>query len=90
MNEWKQARESYEAAPIPEELGERVQEGIRQGRKRYLSARRPAWRAVASLAACLVVLLAALNMFPAFGGGGRRGAGAGRSIPGADSPKFYR
>lgn len=66
MNEWKQARESYEATPIPEELGERVQEGIRQGRERYRSARRPAWRAAASLAACLVVLLAALNMFPAF------------------------
>ena len=32
MNEFKQAREEYESTPIPEELDQRVQAGIRQGR----------------------------------------------------------
>ena len=31
MNEFKQAREEYESTPIPEELDQRVREGIRQG-----------------------------------------------------------
>lgn len=66
MNDWKQARQSYEDTPIPAELEERVQEGIRQGRMRYRGARRSAWRATASIAACLAVLLTALNTFPSF------------------------
>ena len=33
MKEFKEARENYEAIPIPEELDQRVRAGIRQGRK---------------------------------------------------------
>ena len=31
MNEFKSARDEYESTPIPEELNDRVQAGIRQG-----------------------------------------------------------
>lgn len=61
MNELKQAREAYENTPIPQELEQRVREGIRQGRqnRRKRSARR--WL---SAAACFAVLVAALNLSP--------------------------
>ena len=63
MNEFKKAREDYEAVPVPHELGERVQAGIRQGKTNY---RRRRWsRYAASAAACLVVLVGALNLSPA-------------------------
>ena len=39
MNEFEKAKEAYEQIPIPEELEERVQAGIRQGRE----ARRALW-----------------------------------------------
>nr|WP_325186168.1 DUF3298 domain-containing protein [uncultured Oscillibacter sp.] len=62
MNEFKQAREDYESTPIPQELESRVQEGIRQGRANY---RRRHWRQAATgVAACLVVLVGALNLSP--------------------------
>ena len=62
MNEFKKAREDYEATPIPQELGDRVRAGIRQGRANY---RRRRWRRYATgAAACLVVLVGALNLSP--------------------------
>lgn len=62
MNEFKEARKDYEATPIPEELEGRVREGIRQGKTNY---RRRRWRKIATgVAACLVVLVGALNLSP--------------------------
>ena len=63
MNEFKQAREEYEATPIPEELDQRVQAGIRQGRS---SGRRGVRRSAGAVAACLAVLLVGLNASPTF------------------------
>ena len=40
MNEFKNAKEEYESMPIPEELHDRVQAGIRQGQKNYRASRR--------------------------------------------------
>lgn len=62
MNEFKKAREDYETTPIPEELGDRVRAGIRQGRANY---RRRRWRKYGiGAAACLAVLVGALNLSP--------------------------
>lgn len=62
MNEFKKAREDYEATPIPQELGDRVRAGIRQGRANY---RRRRWRKYGiGAAACLAVLVGALNLSP--------------------------
>lgn len=63
MNEFKKAREDYESTPIPEELESRVRAGIRQGKANY---RRRRWRRTAAgAAACLAVLVGALNLSPA-------------------------
>lgn len=63
MNEFKRAREDYEATPIPQELEDRVRAGIRQGKANY---RRRRWRKYGvGAAACLVVLVGALNLSPA-------------------------
>lgn len=62
MNEFKKAREDYESTPIPEELESRVRAGVRQGKANY---RRKRWRRTAAgAAACLVVLVGALNLSP--------------------------
>lgn len=62
MNEFKKAREDYESTPIPQELEDRVRAGIRQGKANY---RRRRWRRYATgAAACLVVLVGALNLSP--------------------------
>lgn len=62
MNEFKNAREDYQATPIPQELEDRVRAGIRQGKANY---RRRRWRRYATgAAACLVVLVGALNLSP--------------------------
>lgn len=62
MNEFKKAREDYESTPIPQELESRVRAGIRQGKANY---RRRRWRRYATgAAACLVVLVGALNLSP--------------------------
>ena len=63
----KRAREEYESTPIPEELDARVRAGIRQGRtssrsRGYKVVRRTA----GSVAACLAVLMAGLNVSPTF------------------------
>ena len=52
MKEFKEARERYEATPIPEELDRRVRAGIRQGRSRYRARRLR--RSLGAAAACLV------------------------------------
>lgn len=63
MNEFKEARENYDATPIPEELDQRVQAGIRQGRKNHRG--RYVRRTLGTAAACFVVVLGALNLSPA-------------------------
>ena len=67
MKEFDQAKRDYESIPIPEELSNRVQAGIRQGRTAHRQAsRRPLYRALGTCAACLVVLVGALNVSPTF------------------------
>ena len=60
MKEFKEARERYEATPIPEELDRRVRAGIRQGRSRYRARRLR--RSLGAAAACFVVVFGALNL----------------------------
>ena len=62
MNEFKQARADYEAIPIPPELEDRVQTGIRQGRWSYRKKR--LGRYAVGAAACFAVLVAMLNLSP--------------------------
>ena len=62
MKEFKEARERYEATPIPEELDQRVRAGIRQGRSRYRARRLR--RSLGAAAACFVVVFGALNLSP--------------------------
>lgn len=64
MNEFKNAKEEYDNTPIPEELSERVQAGIREGRARYRARRGRTVRRWGATAACFAVLLAALNLSP--------------------------
>ena len=68
MNKWTSAKNDYEQIPIPEELADRVQAGIRQGKAahhRSVGARR-AWRSVGTVAACFALLLGGLNLSPTF------------------------
>ena len=65
MNEFKRAREEYESTPIPEELGRRVQEGIRQGRSAG-RARRHGLRWGVGVAAACLVMVGGLNVSPTF------------------------
>ena len=64
MNEFKSAKEEYDNTPIPEELSERVQAGIREGKARYRARRGRMVRRWGATAACFAVLLAALNLSP--------------------------
>lgn len=63
MNKFDEARKEYENIPIPVELGDRVQEGIRQGRtaRRTRLRHRRMWL---SAAACFTVLAVSLNISP--------------------------
>ena len=68
MNKWTNAKNEYEQIPVPEELADRVQAGIRQGKaahRRTVGARR-AWRSVGAVAACFALLLGGLNLSPTF------------------------
>ena len=64
MNELKRAKETYDNIPIPSELTERVQAGIRTGKARYHRRRGQTIRRWAAVAACLCVVLAGLNLSP--------------------------
>lgn len=67
MNEFERAKQEYESTPIPEELGKRVRAGIRQGQEaRRRRARRSVFRTAGTCAACLAVLVGALNLSPTF------------------------
>ena len=66
MNEFRTAKEAYDQTPIPQELNERVQAGIRQGSEAYRSAHRRAAlrRTLTTAAACFVVVVGTLNLSP--------------------------
>ena len=63
MNDFQHAKEAYESTPIPAELKDRVQSGIRQGKANR--ARRAWGRRLGTVAACFAVLVAVLNVSPA-------------------------
>ena len=63
MNDFQHAKEEYESTPIPAELKDRVQSGIRQGKTNR--ARRAWGRRLGTVAACFAVLVAVLNVSPA-------------------------
>lgn len=66
MNDFQEARENYQDIPIPAELADRVQAGIRQGRASYCGARRrrALRRSLGAVAACFAVLVGTLNLSP--------------------------
>ena len=64
MNEFKNAKEAYDNTPIPAELSERVQVGIREGKSQYRARRGRTIRSWGATAACFAVLLAGLNLSP--------------------------
>lgn len=64
MNEFKNAKEAYDNTPIPAELSERVQAGVREGKARYRARRGRTIRRWGATAACFAVLLAGLNLSP--------------------------
>lgn len=67
MDEFRDAKKAYEAVPIPEELSGRVWAGICQGQaSRRKARRRRVMRTVGTFAACFVLLLGGLNLFPGF------------------------
>jgi hypothetical protein len=63
MKKLEEARRAYESTPIPEELSSRVEEGIRQGRSAR-QRRQRLRRRWFSAAACLMLLIAGLNVSP--------------------------
>lgn len=65
MNEFKGAKEAYDGIPIPAQLPELVQTGIRAGKARYRRQRSRTVRRWAATAACTGVILAGLNLSPA-------------------------
>ena len=87
MNEFRTAKEAYDQTPIPQELNDRVQAGIRQGSEAYRSAHRRVSlrRTLTTAAACFVVVVGTL---PHRGGGCCRRAGAGRTVPDPDGPQL--
>ena len=64
MNEFKNAKEEYDNTPIPAELSQRVQAGIREGKARYRARRGRTIRRWGATAACFAILLAGLNLSP--------------------------
>ena len=62
MNEFKQAKEDYNAIPIPEKLNGVVQAAIQQGKRN--SRRRYLKQSFAAIAACFAVLFGVLNLSP--------------------------
>ncbi len=66
MKEFEQAKKAYKNTPVPDELSERVNEGIRQGKASYRKRRlkRIIKRSAGAVAACLVVMAGVLNLMP--------------------------
>ena len=65
MNEFKNAKESYDNIPIPSQLPDRVQAGIRAGKEQYRNRRSRTVRRWMATAACFCLVLAGLNLSPA-------------------------
>ncbi len=66
MKDFEQAKKAYKDTLVPEELSERVNEGIRQGKASY---RKRKWkrivkRSAGAVAACFVVMAGVLNLMP--------------------------
>ena len=62
MKDFEKAKQDYASIPIPEELGDRVQAGIRQGRAKRMQRK---WkRGAGAVAACLVLVVGTLNISP--------------------------
>ena len=53
MKEFEKLKAEYDATPIPQELNDRIQQGMRQGRRRRVF--RICRRSLGTAAACLVV-----------------------------------
>lgn len=64
--EFNKAKQAYDETPIPRELSDRVQAGIRQGQRAHRARKACARRRWLSAAACFAVLLAGLNLSPTF------------------------
>ncbi|MCX4317967.1 MAG: RsiV family protein [Lachnospiraceae bacterium] len=64
MNEFKHAKENYDNIPIPAELPERVQAGIRMGKVYYQNRRNRKLCCWIATAACFCAVLAGLNLSP--------------------------
>ena len=62
MKEFEKLKAEYDATPIPQELNDRIQAGIRQGRRRRVL--RICRRSLGTAAACLVVAVGVLNVYP--------------------------
>ena len=62
MKEFEKLKAEYDATPIPPELNDRIQSGIRQGRRRRVL--RICRRSLGTAAACLVVAVGVLNVSP--------------------------
>lgn len=60
--EWRSARQEFDAVPLPEELNDRVLAGIRQGQARR--RQRTLGRVLGTCAACFILLLGVLNLSP--------------------------
>lgn len=65
MNEFKNAKESYDNIPIPSQLPDRVQAGIRAGKEQYRNRRSRTVSRWMATAACFCLVLAGLNLSPA-------------------------
>lgn len=64
MNELECARKAYSSTPVPAELAERVQAGIRKGKALYQRRRSRTLRRLMAAAACFCLILAGLNLSP--------------------------
>lgn len=62
MKEFEKLKAEYDATPIPQELNDRIQQGMRQGRRRRVL--RICRRSLGTAAACLVVTVGVLNVSP--------------------------
>ena len=64
LDQIQQSREVYERIPIPDNLDERVREGVRQGRAARAARRRRRVQRWFGAAACFAVLFMGLNLSP--------------------------